>query len=124
MKTIFLCGPYNSPESELRLTRECVIGVKEYNSKVAIKAAQYLRKAGYNVFCPHVAIAGYCVDMDDSNIKDHYKIMEMCMQWISICDCMATIPGWEKSENCKAEFTRAASLNKMTIHLTYGQIGV
>lgn len=111
MKTVFLCGPYTT-------------GNTVNNVKIAIKAAQYLRRKGYNVFCPHVAIAGYCSDMDDGNNEDHKKIMAMCLQWVETCDVFAIIPGWAKSMNCSAEYMIAEIHGKEKIFLTYKQIGV
>ena len=111
MKTVFLCGPYNT-------------GDKVKNIKIAIKAAQYLRDKGYNVFCPHVAIASYCTDMDDNNKTEHALIMGMCLQWVEVCDVFAAIPGCGKSPNCELEYKYALSRGKHVIYLTYEEIGL
>ena len=111
MKTVFLCGPYNT-------------GNREENIKIAIKAAQNLRDKGYNVFCPHIAIGEYCTDMNDENKAEHKKIMKMCAQWIEICDAFAVIPGWEDSQNCSIEYECACALNKEIIYLTFKEIGI
>jgi len=110
MKTIFVCGPYVSG-----------YGI-EKNTLRAIAASQYLRNHGYNVFCPHVGIAGYCSDMDDRDKEDHKKIMAMCLQWVEICDMIAIIPGYEKSINCQAEYTLSEVHGKEKIFLTNKQI--
>jgi hypothetical protein len=125
MKTCFICGPYTT----ILIPCDCIALESKFNIKrnieIAIKAAQYLRRTGYNVFCPHVAIAGYCKDMDEMNNQDDKKLINaMCEQWIQICDCIALIPGWEKSDNCHMEYAIADMNGKEIIHLTYGQIGI
>lgn len=112
MKTVFVCGPYTTGGDIAR------------NIRIAIKAAQYLRDRGYNAFCPHVAIAGYMKDWSDDNPTQRNIIRMMCLQWVSLCDCIAMIPGWEKSEMCRAELAVAATESKIQINLTFGQIGV
>ena len=108
MKTVFLSGPY--------------LGNIKKNTETAKKAARYLRNKGYNVFCPHVAIAGYCDDLDESYPENRKLILEMCYQWISICDYFAQLPGWNESDGCCKEYRMAEMCNKKIISLTYGQI--
>jgi len=110
MKTVFLSGPYRD-----NITR---------NIKIAKKAAQLLRDKGYNVFCPHFAIAGYCDDWSDKDPEQRKRILSMCAQWIEICDVFAVIPGWQKSDGCRFEYAIAEGYDKEIIFLTYGQIGV
>lgn len=110
MKTVFLSGPYST-------------GFLTCNISRAIHAARFLRDKGYNVFCPHVAIAGYCDDWTED--KEHRKlILSMCAQWVEICEVFALIPGWQESDGCWFEYAIAEANDKPIIHLTYGQIGV
>ena len=140
MKTVFLSGSYytrieskaiqefkekikplDDEETEEILLKDEYI---KQNILKAKKAAQLLRDKGYNVFCPHFAIAGYCDDWEDENSEHRKKILEMCAQWIEICDVFAVIPGWQKSDGCRFEYAIAEANNKKIISLTYGQIGV
>jgi hypothetical protein len=108
MKTIFLSAPYS--------------GDVEVNVKLAKHAARSLRDRGYNVFCPHVAIAGYCDDWNDNNKEHRGRILEMCAQWIKICDYFAQVPGWDRSDGCCFEYAVATISNKDIINLTFAQI--
>jgi len=125
MKTVFLSGPYYTGRSEFfkNKTLEKAFLVK-HNIKTAKAAARYLRDKGYNVFCPHLAIAGYCDDWTDNNSEHRTKILKMCAQWIEICEYFAVIPGWQKSDGCRFEYAIAEANDKKIISLTYGQIGV
>ena len=142
MEKIFICAPYTTEIKDgiyknqkqyylqvLNLTDDSITDIYlkkfsiERNIEIAKKTAQYLRKAGYNVFCPHVAIAGYCDDMDDNKKDDRDKILKMCFDWIRICDYIAILPYWEESDGCQKEYKLSKELNKKVIKLTYKQIG-
>jgi hypothetical protein len=135
MKTVFICGPYTTIIDEYKesykrykhnlkvkkiIERKCI----EENINIAIKAAQYLYDHAYNVFCPHVAIAGYMEDKTDSNPENYRRVLEMCFQWIEKCDFFALLPGWNESAGCKEELSHAIENDKYIMYLTYERIGV
>lgn len=140
MKTVFLSGPYLSGECDEKYKKKMEIlaqGKKspicdkliklriiKNNIKIAIKATQYLRKSGFNVFCPHLAIAGYCQDMNENNKQDRKLIIDMNLQWVEKCDIIAFIPGWQKSKGCREEFRYADDLKKKMRYLTNKEIGL
>lgn len=106
MNTAFLSGPH-------------IAGDVEKNKETAIYYARKLRDQGYNVFCPHVAIAGYCDDLNDKNPVHRKKIMDMCFQWIDICDIFVLIPGFSGSPGAMKEYDYAVEKEKLIINLHY-----
>jgi len=104
-KKVYLAGPYQGTKTEI-----------ESNIEKVIRAAKKLRDTGFNVFSPHLNFT-FCKDIEHTT-KGRKLIMEMCFQFISVCDIFALMPGWSKSVGSREELVRARIQNKEIIYLT------
>jgi hypothetical protein len=96
---VYIAGPYSADTKE---------GV-EANIQVAHDVAQQLWHMGFAVICPHMNSAhmdGSC--KGNMEWKDAFKMYLVGdLEFISRCDAVVMLPGWEQSRGSCAEFAFA-----------------
>jgi len=75
-------------------------------------AAKNLRAQGWAVFNPAEADRSRGFDPATDKAHDTAFYMGVDLPEVCKCDCVITLPGWEKSEGCDIEFTVARKLKK------------
>ena len=110
MTKLYLSAPYMGKENQ---------EVKE-NIERAIIAAAKLRDRGFNVFLPHGNFV-YCLDLQN-NFESRKKIYQLCNEWIEVCDVIAFMPGWKRSDGCCSEFKEACRFHKKIMYLTVNDL--
>ena len=102
MKKIYLAGKLNATACDY---------IK--NCSKMIKAANKLRKEGNVVFIP-------CLDYLEGLIAGDMEYKDYAdpgLVWLSVCDEIDVLPGWEDSKGTLAEIARAKELNIPVIYL-------
>jgi hypothetical protein len=71
-------------------------GLPDLNYPAFMKAAKALRKAGYKVVNP--------AELDgDEPCSTWVECLRRDLRWLTICQGIATLPGWKKSKGAKLE---------------------
>lgn len=89
---IYIAGPYSS-SSYLQVLK---------NQKAGMRLAASLIKQGHSPFCPFL---DYPLSFfEDLTIAEYYRYS---MDWLTVSDAVAILPGWEDSRGTLAELERA-----------------
>ena len=102
---LYLAGPYSAPWPE---------GIA-HNIEVARRIAAKLWEAGHQVFCPHMACAGFEVlnVPESAFLEFDGAILQAALPWGEpLIEGVVMLPGWERSVGAKHERTIARALDK------------
>jgi hypothetical protein len=95
-KRVFVAGKYNDTNVTNVLA----------NMRKGINASIEVLKAGMAPYCPWLDFQwGLAEELSAGEYKD------VAMAWLSVCDAVVVLPGWETSEGTKAEIDCARELN-------------
>jgi nucleoside 2-deoxyribosyltransferase len=89
MKRIYIAGKYTAPTMMER----------DINVAKAREAMVQLQVAGFAVFCPHTL--SHNLEHDPRLTYEHF--MENDLEWLSLCDAMLLLEGWESSRGSLLE---------------------
>ena len=74
-----------------------------------IDAAIALISKGYAPYCPGLDLH-YFLHLRPGEIISEESIKAISMAFLDISDIIVLLPGWEASEGCQAEYSRATEL--------------
>jgi hypothetical protein len=77
------------------------------NVSRAIEAARALILKGHTPYCPHLA---HYVQNQGPHVADEDRWLAICLEWVSVCEGIVMLPGWQRSYGAKAEHEHAVSL--------------
>ena len=103
-RRLYLAGPY-TPYMDCNGN----LHIEIENIFLAQKSAMYFITMSYDVFCPHTMLAH--MEHLGSN-----RIMQICMNYLSICDIIALMTNWEYSNGSRDERTEAEKLGKFILY--------
>ena len=106
MKVLYIAAPY----------RTKTICSLQQNIHEARLMAQYYWTKNYIVICPHLNSANM-----DGLVPDE-RFLSGCLHILSLCDCMAMHPDWEKSAGCIKEHDQHRELKKEIFYPTWDEI--
>lgn len=93
---IYISGPYTHPNRQ----------IVEYNILRARDACAEVMRRGHIPFCPHTMFAHF---------EDHYpdisyaSYLRADLEWLSLCDAILVLYGWEASKGSVIEHNTAVS---------------
>jgi len=96
VKSIYISGPYTAETEEQ----------KRANIERANEEAQRWARQGYFVYCPHTQTA----DWEHTSGLKYEDFLAQDIYWLSKCDTIALLPGWEKSKGAYMEYIVARGL--------------
>lgn len=91
MKFVSICGPYGDALGYDKI---------EENIQSARKFTVAIAKMGAGFFCPHLNSAHFEVDCPEIPVDFWY---EQDIRFLSSCDAVFLLPGWEKSKGTLGE---------------------
>ena len=100
MKSVYISGPYTSTDPE----------TVELNVRQAAMAAyEYMRK-GWAVFCPHLQGHYIATELDEEKHLNWDDWLTVDIYWLTKCDAIHMLPGWQLSQGAKIEHMAAIAL--------------
>lgn len=103
---IYISGPYSAPDNiaDSSARQDKILANVARAQMVAIELA----KAGHSPFLPHTMMQGW----EAQQGFDQYRIMNLCLSWVSRCDALFLIQGSEGDQPSKgASIERAYAEN-------------
>ena len=98
MKKVYVAGAISAPNIELGLS----------NIRKGILMGVELLNLGYSPYVPHLDYQFNLIQNDvHIDVETYYK---HDLEWLSLCDCMIVLPGWENSRGVKAEISFAKGI--------------
>jgi hypothetical protein len=101
--TVGIIGLY-TPRGDGNHAIECLTNISK-----GIQAAEAIAKEGFAPFCPMLDFAYFIV----GSYMTPEQIRAISLEWIRRCDVVFLCEGWERSENCRAEYDLAVSMGKL-----------
>jgi len=83
------------------------------NVDAAIKAGRTLISKGHNVHIPHL---NHYVQNQGDPVCDEDRWLIMCLEWVSCCDGIVLLDGWQESRGCFCEYIEAKRLGLDIFH--------
>ena len=99
MKRIYIAGPYSSPDG---------YEGEDKNTMVAAEVAAHYLKKGWAVFCPHTMTRDIARDFARDLTWEDWLATDIA--WLSLCDAIHMLPGWEDSKGASFEYLVARGL--------------
>lgn len=93
-----------------------ITGTTDYEKRFADRAWQ-LKKMGYTVVNP-VPLIKFRMEVEGRELT-HGECMKYCIGWLSDCDGINMLPGWEDSEGAREEYEYAVSHGKSIIDMKW-----
>jgi len=91
---VYISGRFSSPDPKQR----------EKNIRLADKYALKIWKLGFDVFCPHTMTQSWV-----GKVK-YWEMICSDLNWLSVCDILFLLPGWQKSRGARVEVEVALKL--------------
>ena len=119
MKTAYICGPMTPRGNRPEAPNPAI----EYllNLRAMIQAAIALINKGYAPYCPGLDMQ-YFLGLPAGETISENIIKAVSMAFLDVSDIIVLLPGWEASEGCQAEFTRAVELGGMPAYYGVGNV--
>ena len=105
MRSVYIAGPYTADTEQ---------EIDENISRAASVAADYIRQ-GWAVFCPHTMTSLIDRKFNADGKITYENWLTIDFYWLSKCDAVHFLPGWEHSNGAKLEHMVAESLGKAII---------
>jgi len=106
IKSVYISGPYSAGTTAL----------EDHNIRIAAKAAFRYYKKGYAVFCPHLQTSYIDRNFNCGEVE-YEDWLAVDIYWLSKCDVIVFLPGWEKSRGARIERMAARGLGKKIVYL-------
>jgi len=90
-----------------------------FNIKDMILAANQLARKGWAPFCPGVDFLNFLLSAPDEQLLE--RIWGIDLAWLEVSDAILMLPGWERSEGSRMEYSRAVEL-RMPIYLSVDSV--
>lgn len=104
MQSVYISGPLTTDTSE---------GEQE-NVRRALQTASRYYEKGYAVFCPHAQI--YWIDREFKPNLKYEDWLAVDLYWLTKCDVVVFLSGWERSRGSTIEHMLACALGKTIIY--------
>lgn len=79
----------------------CPRAARERNIAQAVEAFFALSRKGWNCYCPHFsAIYGHEIEW----WSQYEVVLPRDFDWLSVCDALLLLPGWESSRGTRKEW--------------------
>ena len=103
---IYICGPYGA--------RSGICAQElEQNVAKAIEAGRQLITKGHNPFVPHLY---HYVQNQGEHICDEDRWLEICLEWVVLCQGMLMLDGWRESTGARREWQYASAFGRQIFH--------
>lgn len=99
MKRIYIAGPYSSPDG---------YEGEDKNTMVAAEVAADYLKNGWAVFCPHTMTRDIARNFARELTWEDWLTTDIA--WLSMCDAIHMLPGWQDSKGASYEYMVARAL--------------
>lgn len=100
IKVAYIAGPYGDASGYHAIDR---------NIAQAREAAAWCAENGFGYYCPHLNSAHFEVITPSVPVDFWYA---MDLRFITACDFMIVLPGWERSKGTQAEMKACEAANK------------
>jgi hypothetical protein len=108
MKKVYVAGAISSSNTEQSLK----------NIRKGIVMGAKLLKMGYSPYVPHLDYQFNLVQDESIDVKAYYQ---HDLEWLTVCDCMLVLEGWENSKGVKNEI-RFAWNNKIPVYYSLDEL--
>jgi len=122
MKRIYVAGPLTPHGKKIKTdgTLENAAIEYLYNVRNLVLAAVLCLEKGWAPFCPALDLQ-YFLSTPTTGLLNEQAIKGLSMAWLEVSDAILMLPGWERSEGSRMEYSRAVEL-RMPVYLSIEEV--